>query len=333
MNENQLIPLDKQSFAKISKKNKIPWGRIFLTLIFVSLLLVAIINFKSIIAFFENTLMDKTHDSVPSPPTSENDNNESNNNVQSPPNDSQIPKDNFQIIEKSFEFSQIKNNTAIEIESMDFSPISAKDIYSKFGNEAPVVLVIHSASQEAYSNGVYYSKNDDFYSSTNNVGDIGKIICEELNDLNINAIHINEVYANGGKHSSTKEYESKIASILSIYPSIEYVINISRDIIVNEDFTMTKPITISELGNMAQLKITVGSSANKDFWKKNLSLAIMLATSNASSIYEVELSPFELSQNISPCSLKVDIGAFSNSFHEASCLARSFAHTFASLIN
>ena len=326
MNENQLIPYENKR-AKSNLGKSLLKGIVILLLAVGSVFLA--LNFKALTSEFPNIDTDSQNTSSNLPIDTDLNTDSS---TQDTPNDT-IPNGMLPIIEKNFTFEEIRNETDITIEAMDFAPIKASQIYKSYGNEAPVVLIVHKSSQEAYSNGIYYSMSDTFHSSSYNVGDIGKIICDTLNSSGVNAIHLNEIYANGGRFSSTAEYEEAIKEALAAYPSIEYVFSISRDNLINEDFSMTKPIVSLNGASLAQMKITVGACDDKEQLEKNLSLAVMLATSKANLAYDVVLSQFNLSQKLSPCALDIDIGAFSNSFEEASSLAIAFAYEFSLLIS
>ena len=84
---------------------------------------------------------------------------------------------------------------------------------------------------------------------------------------------------------------------------------------------------------MAQMKLWVGSSSKNELWKNNLSLATMLASQNPDITSEVILSSFSFSSNICPNFLKIDVGAYSNTYEEACLLANEIAYRFGSLIS
>ena len=250
-------------------------------------------------------------------------------------NESIVPEGAHQILNANGCFTEINDESLL---SMDLESISAtfpraSEIYSKYGNEAPCILVIHSSPLMAYSNGQYYFQNDAFYDNQQNASEIGKIICDELNKSNINAIHLDTVFANGAIHNSRAEYEKALSDILKRYPSISYVINVSRDVIINDDLTMNKMVCEANGEKMAQIKITVGTSSKDDFWHKNLFFARELAIKNSELIYDVTMSPFSLSQNVLPISINVDIGSFSNTFEEASLSARAFASSLHDILS
>ena len=96
---------------------------------------------------------------------------------------------------------------------------------------------------------------------------------------------------------------------------------------------MTKPMCNINGLKIAQMKIWIGSSTKNELWKENLSLATMIASQNSDIVSEVVLSPFTLSYELCPQTLKLDIGAYSNTYEEALLLAEEASNRIASLIS
>ena len=350
MDKKEIIPIEidkndieENSVLVVKRKKKRHRGNFFkklLCLAFaIGLCYFIYTNFSDIKIFLQDKFTNEQN--IENPPNSDlgGNNNMSNDNdtLQKPDDTLEIPANAYKIYEQTGNFSEISNETGIEI---DFSNIDSnfsliKDIYKQYGKEAPCVLIIHSACQEGYSNGIYYEMNDSFYSNQNNVASVGKAICDTLNSNNINAIHIDDIFANGSIIGSKKEYENALSEALKRYPSIAYVLDVSRNTIINDDLSMNKMIFSSDNKKVAQIKLTVGSSGdkNKDFWYKNLDFANKLALENSDLIYDVTLSSFELSQNISPIAMRVDIGAFSNSIDEAILSGYEFAMRLSKTLN
>ncbi len=336
MENNQLVPMHTKEesseiiFVQAKRKKKKSALKGLILLLIIAVCVVVAFNFSKIKEYLAEGL---TTDDVPTKEDSDTDLNSSMNSTTdtSPPQDT-VPKDCYEFIEATKHFEQLTNDASLEIGALEYEQIKASEIYKKYGNDAPVALIIHSSALEGYSNGKYYSQNDEFYSRKNNVSKIGEIICNELISKGVNAIHIDSSFANGGIYSSTQEYENAINQALKKYPSIEYVFDISRGIKINSDLTMERPIALINSLNMAQIRITVGSDANDRFWERNLSLALKIATENNDIVSDVTLCPFSLSQEISPTCLQIDIGDYSNTFEEASLVAIELSCRLASLI-
>ena len=235
--------------------------------------------------------------------------------------------------EKSYDFKinevvnneyKITNESSCEI---DFSAtptrILASDTYKKYGKDAPFVLITHFSRNEAYSDGIGYNYDSEFYSTKNNVGDIGAEMCTELNRLGINAIHLNEVYASGGIHNSFSEYESSVKEVLSKYPSIAYVLNLSRGTKINKDMSMDKHIFEKDGKKYATLCLISGTSSSSlsKSQERNILFALDFAKeiNNKSSgfVSENVISNFSLVQSFEPICTEIEIGSFACSYEEA----------------
>ncbi|MBQ8546674.1 MAG: stage II sporulation protein P [Clostridia bacterium] len=218
--------------------------------------------------------------------------------------------------------------------SIKFSKTTLDEIYRKYGNDSPVVLITHSLVTEAYSNGKSYSTDDNFYAENENVGDIGEVICERLNALGIGAIQLNELYASGAIHSSQAEYKKSLEETLKKYPSISYVFNISRGTSINDDLTMNKSYITKNGEKYAQISLTSGtnwdtaSSEQIENVRFAFDFSKFINKNTQNFVKENVISRYPLAQNISPLVANVDIGDYSNSFEEA----RRSAELFAQLI-
>lgn len=260
----------------------------------------------------------------------ENGNLSNDNDVNTP--DAAIPSGHYQIIDLTAIEYEIINESSCDFDfSSPFEHKTLEEIYSAYGKDAPVVLIMHSSNRECYSDGISYSPNGAFYSDTENVGDIGEIICESLNMLGVNAIHINETYAGGSILSSKEEYEASLEEALNMYPSITYIFNISRDIKINGDLSMDKTTFPVGENACAQIGIICGTSDDYVTKEQNENAAFALGFAGELNKMGIKLiksntiSRFSLSQNYTPISLKIDIGSYANSFAEASLCAQAFA--------
>ncbi|MBQ7760584.1 MAG: stage II sporulation protein P [Clostridia bacterium] len=309
--------------------------------------------------FFENsdTPQDENNNNLQNPTddninqdentTNENDNvnDESNNqekdessqeNTESGEED--LPEGHYAIACDKSEYT-ITNNSACDIDfSKECNYETVKEIYEIYGTGAPVVLITHFSSRECYSNGNSYTPQGVFYSNEKNIGNIGDTITSELTSLGVNTIHLNEIYASGAIYSSREEYEKSLSKTLLAYPSIAYVINISRDILVNDDMTMTKNTFSIDDVSYAQLSLSVGTNYSEitELQEKNILFANSLSK-HLNSQYDyfvssTEISMFDLSQNVTPVCFNLDIGSYANTFEEALASASLFAQCFSDMI-
>ncbi len=235
---------------------------------------------------------------------------------------------------KPYEYKAINESGCDFDFSQKYSAKSLEEIYRQYGNEAPVVLITHSAIRESYSNGTSYSPSDNFYSDNENVCEIGKIICQSLNSYGVNAIQLSELYASGSIYGSSTEYEKSLSDTLKKYPSITYIFNVSRGIKINDDLTMDKSVITSGENSLAQISLISGTSSNEasESQVNNVLFAFDFATfanqKQQNIIKENKISRFDLSQGFGPVSVNIDVGEYSNSFEEASSSAEVFTEIF-----
>ncbi|MGM9666122.1 MAG: stage II sporulation protein P [Eubacteriales bacterium] len=245
----------------------------------------------------------------------------------------------YTIIPTDMSAGVLDNQTSLKIdtEKLTFTKKNLSDIYAEYGKNAPVVLIIHSRANECYSDGAQYSESSDFYSDTKNVSDIGEIISSVLTRQGINCIHITDSFGDSLRLSKEK-YEKTLSDTLKKYPSISYVIDLSRDITIDGDMSMKKPVIQVGDTSYAQLKITVGSNeiTENPYWSENLAFALFLSeyiSKDAKNLMRpCVLSRFSLSQQYAPLSLRIDVGSYSNTYEEASASGELLAYILASYI-
>ena len=218
---NALVPINEINAEKNAlriykrQRSKFKMVKFVVFLLFAVFAIMICFNFDMISAIFTDKTLETNTDSSNTFINTETNTNKDPVNA--------IPTDTFEIIEETFVFSTITNQTDFELGTIEYNPKKANEIYQKYGKEAPVALIIHSACLEAYSNGVYYSTNDEFFSNSENVREIGKAMASKLTSLGVNTIHIDNILANGGIYSSKDEYNAILKATLEKYPSIEYV--------------------------------------------------------------------------------------------------------------
>jgi len=190
--------------------------------------------------------------------------------------------------------------------------------------QEPVVMIVHSQTTQAYIDAA-----DDQSAVLQGVVSVGEAVCYELNRRGIPAVHCTVIHDGGGDaYTNTAE---TIKTMLEVYPSVKYVLDIQRMDIIDERGNMAKT-TVSESG-AAQLRLTV--SAGDARWRDSLSLALHIKEElNASEgiCMPVVLTDVEYNSGLSEYYLKIDAGAFGNEFKEAREAGSLFAAAFATVI-
>ena len=346
MEEKNIILVENESYVRIEDNKKRQGEKIKRIFIRCIILLSVLAAFVILVRFlspvkdiYHSIFRDKASGESSTDTTIDTSDNESTDNTNQSTNQGQnnsqlIPSGSYQIKETSAEY-KVTNESGCEFDFTEsISPITLSEIYSKYGSEAPVVLITHSSKRECYSNGKYYTTSDNFYSDSENIAQIGAALTDKLNALGINAIHLDELYASGSIINSSKEYEGSLESTLKKYPSISYVFNISRGVYINDDMSMQKAIISYQDKSCAQLLFTSGTDWDKanENQTKNVLFAFDFAkfTNNTVNnlIRENKISRFDLSQNYAPYSMNIEVGSFANSFAEAKNSCELFATAF-----
>ena len=337
MNKNQLITIqDKHQESKLRKRKRSFLVKLITYALIIAIIYSAYINFDKIKLFFENnddTIQSDTENDKADTDTGVSD---SESNEISKDNPTEIPNDTYKINSITQAFTEINNESAISSDidiSGEVIP-KASDVFNEYGKDAPLILIVHSNRNEAYSNGQYYTVNDEFYSANNNASNIGKLICDTLKESYINAIHIDDIFGSGAIYNSRKELEKAIDDTLKKYPSIKIVLDISRDVSVNDDMTMDRYITDINGEAAAQISLTVGSNVAKEaIYAKNLNLAFAIYNECTNLVYDITVAPFTLSQDIEPLFLKADIGSYANTYDDAVISAHELASALCRVVS
>ena len=249
-----------------------------------------------------------------------------------------IPEGNYQILDTGPQKYTLTNESGCDIKPEDVTITTISETSKLYGSTAPLVLVTALHIRESYSNGKYYSPNDDFYCDENNVGELCEIIANKLCTLGINAISITELYASGSLFGSRTEYEKSLEGTLKKYPSISYVFDISRGTNIKDDLTMDKNTFNINGESAAQITLISGTGSNtlSENQRKNVHFALDFSEFSFDAapylVLENKISRFPISQNISPFVCEIQIGTYANSFDEAKTGALSFASLFSSYL-
>ena len=246
----------------------------------------------------------------------------------------EVTKEKYCFISTSPIKSEFINQTDLVVDPTIYSYAFPKveEIYNEYGNNAAVVLIVHFTPSEAFSTTNGYSENSLFYNNENNISQIGKEICQSLNENGINAIHVADYNYSGDKINGRYMYEKTIEKVLNDNPSISYILDISRDLTINQDMTMYKEtVNISgvDCPTISLICGTNNESLNENSIK-NIAFMNELSTflnDKANLLVSKQfISPYVLSQKFETPTLRVNIGSFSCNYKEASICASLFAN-------
>ena len=258
-------------------------------------------------------------------------------------NDGKILNEDYSRKNVTAEYDKILfRNTTID-KTINIEEYLNKNSTLNTSKNQPTVLIYHTHTSEAYEllDREFYSNSRDVRSSnkTETVVQIGKEICEVLNEKGYQTIHITDTFDEqySGAYERSRE---KISEVLKNNPSIQVVLDVHRDSIYQKDGARVKTTTKIDNKNVAQIMITTGCETGNvtDFpnWEKNLTFALhlqrQLANDNPKIVRPLMFSSRKYNMDLLPCALSVDIGTDANTLIEAIYSARYFAESLATLL-
>jgi len=205
-----------------------------------------------------------------------------------------------------------------------------------------LVLILHTHTSESYlppaTSYVQGTVGDLIYSEdvTKNLLSVGARLCEVLNENGISALHCSMVHDADGRRGSYARSAETIQRYLSEYPSIEYVIDLHRDLVIAPNGDIVRSEGKHGEESVAQVAAIVGSDEGNDFWQSNLALALQLqkqlnADGNRIARPTV-LQSGTLNQELAKFSLHLEIGTAANSPKEAERAAELVGEALIGLI-
>lgn len=194
----------------------------------------------------------------------------------------------------------------------------------KTGEAAPLVMVIHTHTSETYLGG-----ENSFFGGVASAGDV---LVQRLNRLGLSALHCTVIHDGNDKNAYLNARDT-IKTMLEIYPSIKYIIDLHR-LELEADGEILKTVSGSPDGS-AQIRLTA-SVGSGDRWQENLSLALALKSSlnrgGEHVCMPAVLSQSTYNSDLAEYYIMVDIGASGNSVNEARAAAKRLADALADVL-
>lgn len=202
--------------------------------------------------------------------------------------------------------------------------------------DGPVVLIVHSHASEAYAEtGGDHHTTD----TAQNVVRVGQALADRLNTAGIPTLHDTTLNDVPGYNDAYERTAAVIERYLETYPSIQMVIDVHRDAILDSEGNEL-PLT-AELDGApaAQLLLVMGTDTQAlphPNWQSNLSVALKLQAfcqREAPGLFRnLALRAARYNEHLTPCSLLLEVGASGNTLDEALRSAEFFADQLAALI-
>ena len=211
----------------------------------------------------------------------------------------------------------------------------AEELYAVYGNDEPLVLILHTHGSEGFSD-----TSDSSYRTTDsgkNVVALGERVTQKLNDSGIKTIHSPVLYDNPDFNMSYYNASLAIKKYLEEYPSISYIIDIHRDSIMGEDGEYYAPTaTIENKVKAAQIMFVVGTDyggSGHTGWRDNLTLALRLQCGISADyptiMRNINLRSASFNEQYTKGSMLVEIGSCASTLDEALLSADIFAEALA----
>lgn len=193
--------------------------------------------------------------------------------------------------------------------------------------EEPVVLILHTHTSEGYAD---MDVSQPLHVLTRSVVAAGELLAQGLTARGIPTVHCSVIHDGGDGNPYVAAAET-IMTMLEIYPSIEYVIDLHRLDEVSEEGRRLK--TLSAKGT-AQVRVTVsdGGGNVKDTLALAMSLRRELNRDGARVCMPTVLTDSEYNAGLVPYYLKLDLGASGNSSSEAMAAAELVTDAIAEVL-
>lgn len=229
------------------------------------------------------------------------------------------------------DLSRVEEGEDLVVNYSDKSPdiaglIDRGFVYSEIrGSDLPLVMVIHTHTSEKYLG----SSSTSVFDSVATVGDE---LNARLNSFGLSSLHCTVIHDGDGTNAYMNARET-IETMLRIYPSIKYIIDLHR-LELESDGAIVKTVSGCEDGS-AQIRLTVSSSSG-DGWQENLSLALALRQRiNRDGLrvcMPTVISPSRYNSDLSEFYIMADIGSLGNSVDEAKAAAVRLADAMCAII-
>ncbi|MBE6599240.1 MAG: hypothetical protein E7638_07350 [Ruminococcaceae bacterium] len=207
------------------------------------------------------------------------------------------------------------------------------ELYAEFGEDAPVVLILHTHGTESYAkNGASHTSESEYRSlnSEKNILAVGEALAETLRGMGINVLFCEEMFDAEDFTLAYYNASLKIREYLKEYPSISYIFDLHRDSIPYADGGKTiRPVTEIDGEACAQVMFVVGTDhggSGHTGWGDNFNLACRvqgrLHSEHQNLMRPINLRSASFNQQYTKGSLLLEMGAVGSSVEEACAAAR-----------
>ena len=201
-------------------------------------------------------------------------------------------------------------------------------LFWALASEEPTVLIIHTHASESYTPvaGQNYVQTTQYRTLDiqYNMVALGDALAAMLEKAGIAVIHDRSLHDYPSYNDSYTNARNAAYALLQQYPSIQVVLDLHRDAILNANGTQFAPVVEVNGKSVAKLMLVVGtdgSGMHHPNWQENLAAAIklqILLEKQAPGITRpILLRAQRFNHDLSTGAMIVEIGAAGNTFQEA----------------
>ncbi|MCD7837559.1 MAG: stage II sporulation protein P [Clostridiales bacterium] len=203
-------------------------------------------------------------------------------------------------------------------------------------SKGPQILIMHTQATEFYTmdGDDVYTESDESRTTDENynmirVGEEMKAVFEEMG---FSVVHDTTMYDYPGYSGSYGRSLEGIQSYLEQYSTIQVVLDVHRDALIDSDGTVYDKTTTIDGEQVAQVMLVVGTSdggLTHPNWEDNFTLALKLQGAmlalDETLPRNIDLRSQRFNQHLTAGSLLVEVGTSGNTLQEALAGARLFA--------
>lgn len=234
----------------------------------------------------------------------------------------------------------VKNYTTYDI---DISGLLNQEVSVSLqpGAESPQVLIIHTHGSEAYMPDGTYEESDTYRTQDkeHSVIKVGDELESVLEAMGISVIHDREIYDYPSYIGSYGRSLTAAEAYMEQYPSIQVIIDLHRDALMEDDGTVYKTVAEVNGGQCAQVMMVVGtdnSGLSHNNWRQNFTLALKLqSTMNEkypSLARPISLREERFNHHLTTGAILLEVGTNGNTLEEAITAAGYFADCLADVL-
>lgn len=234
-------------------------------------------------------------------------------------------------------FVEIHNTCSYTV---DVQTLLQKPLAWELTGSEPTVLILHSHGSESYTKTENYTESSDYrtLNTAYNMISVGDRLAQLLEAGGIHVVHDRSIHDYPSYTDAYDQSRMSVKDYLKQYPSIQLVLDLHRDAVVDGSGKQMPFSVSTEYGKAAQMMLVVGTDAGglpHPNWEDNMALALKLHVQleqNCPDICRpINFRRSRFNQDLSAGALLIEMGAAGNNRHEALLSAEFLAQAILQL--